>query len=474
MTSSLRNCEYCGKEFIFKFKPSTRNKGKFCSKKCFYESRQMKRKCIQCGKEFVAAKSKVTEGKAIFCSKACFLEYSGRNQKTIQCVHCGKSFVVGTGRHDAKYCSVRCKRNHKSTSKICPVCGIQYRVSVGKLNKGFGIYCSSACWRKEQSLKHRVTKKCPTCGKDFTQTKGKKRKFCSRECANKGIVPWNKNKSGYINIKLRNRRIKEGTSRLCSCKWCGKVFYNPDWRIKMNMLCCCLEHARLYARHRNTVITKCKGCGQHFEVKLRNSSDKKGKLYRYYCSDECRGKYYDSVDGTCTRCGKAIKICRSEMKTRKTHFCSQECHHAFAQKENAPSWKGGFTILNTTGHKMVRTEDKFDHSHKGRENPANIYRPEHRVIVEKYIGRPLEKNGEPIFHLNGIPTDNRIENLYVFSSRSEMGDVIHGRMKIPQKSNIEKLRKDNQIMKGQSNEEVESSVTVGLAGADGGDILRMR
>jgi len=41
-----------------------------------------------------------------------------------------------------------------------------------------------------------------------------------------------------------------------------------------------------------------------------------------------------------------------------------------------------------------------------------VYLREHRYVIEQFLNRKLEKN-EVVHHLNGIRTDNRIENLQV-------------------------------------------------------------
>lgn len=51
-----------------------------------------------------------------------------------------------------------------------------------------------------------------------------------------------------------------------------------------------------------------------------------------------------------------------------------------------------------------------EHPHAG----SNGYVREHRVIMEKHIGRILSRK-ELVHHKNHIPTDNRIDNLMIMT-----------------------------------------------------------
>jgi hypothetical protein len=78
-------------------------------------------------------------------------------------------------------------------------------------------------------------------------------------------------------------------------------------------------------------------------------------------------------------------------------------------KEKHPQWKGGKHYCN--GYIAVLAPEHPNSNKRGR-----IY--EHRLVIEDKIGRYLTKN-ESVHHINGIKTDNRLENLVVCKSQKE-------------------------------------------------------
>jgi hypothetical protein len=78
-------------------------------------------------------------------------------------------------------------------------------------------------------------------------------------------------------------------------------------------------------------------------------------------------------------------------------------------------WKGGKWKSKRDGYVYVRLDPDTIHPYAKKNGKGNsIYILEHRLIMEKFLGRYLLPE-ENIHHINGIKDDNRLENLKIVS-----------------------------------------------------------
>lgn len=83
-----------------------------------------------------------------------------------------------------------------------------------------------------------------------------------------------------------------------------------------------------------------------------------------------------------------------------------------------PNWKGGRSP-HRDGYIYI-----LKRNHPNADRWGRIF--EHRLIMEKHLGRFLKKE-EIVHHVNNIRNDNRIENLMLFSGHSKHGSWHQGK-----------------------------------------------
>lgn len=114
---------------------------------------------------------------------------------------------------------------------------------------------------------------------------------------------------------------------------------------------------------------------------------------------------------TCPTCGKKEQL--TPWIARKRKFCSnKKCQTTRVRGALHPSWKGGRAVRS--GYMTVYVGPNT--SVKG------LYKLEHRVVMEKHMGRELTKD-EIVHHKNGNKLDNRLENLEIMLRATHGGEV---------------------------------------------------
>lgn len=112
-------CKNCGKEFSY-YKSSTKNRGKFCSRRCKADYSKKTsgaiRVCPICKKEFYAKGNPKTK---ICCSKECGAKQR-KTGKTIKCLLCGRETYktkFELNRAENSFCSQLCANRYQQQTK---------------------------------------------------------------------------------------------------------------------------------------------------------------------------------------------------------------------------------------------------------------------------------------------------------------------------------------------------------------------
>ena len=130
-----------------------------------------------------------------------------------------------------------------------------------------------------------------------------------------------------------------------------------------------------------------------------------------------RSAFYSKATkcNSCVQKGKKLsqehknRIAKASKGRKHTNKSRKKLSETKKRSKN-PNWQGGRT-KDTNGYILILCNNHPDRNHDN-------YIFEHRLVMEKHIGRKLRAK-EVVHHINGIVSDNRIENLRLFKNNSE-------------------------------------------------------
>lgn len=216
------------------------------------------------------------------------------------------------------------------------------------------------------------------------------------------------------------------------CEQCGSPFQTRREREIQQRFCkreCMTAHEIIHGRpnaHVDLLSLHCQQCGNEFMV-TRGENHHYQKVVgknRPYCSKACsylgRRNIADTRHATsCKNCGKSFVRSRRRGNGgiyREQALCSRQCKNEWVSKLARARFGIGPTSRRVkTGYVYLRFP-----AANGRPTYTTL---EHRHVMEQSLGRALYPD-ETVHHVNGQRSDNRLENLQLFSSRHGPGQRV--------------------------------------------------
>lgn len=246
----------------------------------------------------------------------------------------------------------------------CEACGELFRPHNAEQR-----FCSMACRPKSSGRPRELEdRQCETCGKVFRPA-DRYRRFCSMACRPGAPV----------------------TRPDIICPTCGKAFRKRYASAKFCSMKCRPRLAKDSKGRYANVTRTCEKCGRLYHPWKPNKPSR-------FCSRACapRGRQPTRPDVACKQCGVLFRP-----TSLKRVFCSRQCYRASSPR-----------VLTPQGYVLIWAPE-----HSTRESGQAL---EHRVVMEKKLGRQLERH-ETVHHIDGNRANNNPENLQLRQGKHGKG-----------------------------------------------------
>lgn len=215
----------------------------------------------------------------------------------------------------------------------------------------------------------------------------------------------------------------EATLREKNCVVCGEKFKPGSARQKHCSDLCrlgtstCLKCGKEFIRKGNTSGNFCSAeCWYSWDGRV---TDKECPICHTMfrpkhskqktCSNECGDKIRQTAKRrtNCEHCGKPLK----SNIAPKVRFCSKSCAMKDRDRKGQLNAPVGARQKHSNGYMMIKMPG----------NPGAYktgWMLEHRYVMEEFLGRALNDD-EHVHHKNGDRSDNRLENLELWSGKKD-------------------------------------------------------
>lgn len=160
----------------------------------------------------------------------------------------------------------------------------------------------------------------------------------------------------------------------------------------------------------------------------------------------------DKVTVPCAFCGKDVTRYPSQLKGKRYIFCGRECVAKFSRKDTNPEKYAEYRDFTNNAARfsaLAKKNNPTKMTPEMREKLREVRlgtgeqkgygkrygRPEHRVVMEAVIGRPL-RSDEFVHHIDGNKRNNAIENLQIMTPAEHTR--LHAKQRWAKKKGAEK------------------------------------